>query len=102
MVDDGAGVQITAGDQATIEGGLSEDDQAVLRFERQWFRHRGSKEAAILATFGLSATRYYQVLNALIDRPEAMLCEPLVVGRLRRLRMARQQALCPRRPVFGH
>jgi hypothetical protein len=82
--------------------GLTEADRAVLRFERQWFRHRGSKEAAILADFGWSATRYYQVLNALLDNPDAMICEPVVVGRLRRLRAARQQARHPRSPVFRH
>ncbi|MFQ1003490.1 DUF3263 domain-containing protein [Modestobacter sp. SSW1-42] len=71
--------------------GLSARDRAVLAFERQWWRFAGAKEAAIRETFGMSATRYYQVLNALIDRPEALVADPLLVRRLRRMRAARQR-----------
>ncbi len=31
----------------------------------------------------MSATRYYQVLNALVDKPEALAADPLLVKRLR-------------------
>jgi hypothetical protein len=48
----------------------------------------------------MSATRYYQVLNALIDRPEALAFDPLLVRRLRRLRAARQRARSARRLGF--
>lgn len=81
---------------------LSEGDAAVLAFERKWFAKRGSKEASIRDTFGLSPTRYFQVLNALLDDPEAMMHDPQVVSRLRRLRASRQLARHPRRNVFGH
>jgi hypothetical protein len=64
----------------------------MLAFERQWWRHAGAKEQAIRDRFGISATRYYQVLNALLDRPEAVAYEPQIVNRLRRLRAARQRA----------
>jgi hypothetical protein len=76
---------------------LSERDQSVLDFERQWWKYAGAKEQAIREQFGMSSTRYYQVLNAIIDRPEALVHDPLLVRRLRRLRAARQRARSARR-----
>jgi hypothetical protein len=70
---------------------LSDRDIAVLAFEKSWWRHVGAKEQAIRERFGLSATRYYQILNALLDRPEALAHDPGTVNRLRRLRAARQR-----------
>lgn len=72
-------------------GRLSERDAEILAFERQWWKFAGAKEQAIRDTFGMSATRYYQVLNALIDQPEALAQDPLLVKRLRRLRATRQR-----------
>jgi hypothetical protein len=66
-------------------------EREVLAFERQWWRFPGAKEAAIRERFGLSATRYYQVLNSVIDRPEALAADPLLVRRLRRMRSARHR-----------
>ena len=66
-------------------------EREMLAFERQWWRFAGAKEAAIRERFGMSATRYYQVLNALVDRPEALAADPLLVRRLRRMRAARQR-----------
>ena len=66
-------------------------------FERQWWKYAGAKEQAIRDLFDMSATRYYQVLNALIDRPEALAHDPMLVKRLRRLRSARQRARSARR-----
>jgi len=40
---------------------------------------------------GMSATRYYQMLNELIDRPEALAFEPVLVKRLRRQRAKRER-----------
>jgi hypothetical protein len=68
-----------------------------LAFERQWWKYAGAKEHAVREQFDMSATRYYQVLNALIDQPEAMAYDPLLVKRLRRLRTARQRARSARR-----
>lgn len=68
---------------------LTERERDILAFERQWWRHAGAKEQAIRDRFGLSATRYYQLLNGLLDRPAALAAEPLLVGRLRRLRYSR-------------
>ena len=79
---------------------LSERDQAILAFERQWWKFAGMKEQAIREQFEMSATRYYQVLNALIDRPEALVHDPLLVRRLRRLRATRQRQRSARRLGF--
>lgn len=70
---------------------LSERDAEILAFERQWWKFAGAKEQAIRDKFVMSATRYYQVLNALIDKPEALAQDPLLVKRLRRLRATRQR-----------
>jgi uncharacterized protein DUF3263 len=77
----------------TIEpiGVLSVRDADILAFERQWWKFAGAKEQAIRDKFGMSATRYYQVLNALIDKSEALAQDPLLVKRLRRLRATRQR-----------
>ena len=74
----------------TSGAGLSERDRAVLGFERQWWKYSGAKEAAIRELFDMSATRYYQLINSLIDTPEAMEFDPMMVKRLRRMRSSRQ------------
>ena len=68
---------------------LTERGRAILVFERQWWKHAGAKEQAIRDTFGLSATRYYQLLNGLLDDPAALAFDAVLVGRLRRLRASR-------------
>jgi hypothetical protein len=68
---------------------LSDDERALLEFEKQWWRHAGAKEQAIRDRFDLSATRYYQLLNELLDRPAALAHDPALVKRLRRLRASR-------------
>ncbi|MFP5282942.1 MAG: DUF3263 domain-containing protein [Actinomycetes bacterium] len=78
-------------DSSTAPERLSERDAEILAFERQWWKFAGAKEQAVRDTFGMSATRYYQVLNALIDKPEALAQDPLLVKRLRRLRATRQR-----------
>lgn len=77
--------------------GLSERDQQILAFERQWWQYAGAKEQAIRDLFGMSATRYYQVLNQVIDTPAALAFDPMLVKRLRRMRAARQRARSARR-----
>ena len=78
-------------------GGLSERDEQVLAFERQWWKYAGAKESAIRELFDMSATRYYQVLNALIDDPAALAHDPMLIKRLRRMRSSRQRARTARR-----
>lgn len=72
--------------------GLGERERSILDFERSWWQTPGPKEGAIRARFGLSTTRYYQLLNDLLDDDEALRYDPLVVRRLRRLRDRRRQA----------
>jgi hypothetical protein len=76
---------------------LSEREREILGFERQWWKYAGAKEAAIRELFDMSATRYYQVLNVLIDRPDALALDPMLVKRLRRMRASRQRARSARR-----
>lgn len=61
---------------------LSEADKALLDFEGQWWRSEGAKESAIREMFDLSATRYYQRLRGIAQRPEAELYAPRVVRRI--------------------
>ncbi|GGL33941.1 DUF3263 domain-containing protein [Phycicoccus endophyticus] len=88
-----------ASEQVTpaVDRELSERDREILAFERQWWKYAGSKETAIKELFEMSSTRYYQVLNALIDDPAALAHDPMLVKRLRRLRASRQRARSARR-----
>ncbi len=86
-----------AGATGAEQPGLSARDEQVLAFERQWWKYAGAKEQAIRELFDMSATRYYQVLNALIDSPAALEHDPMLVKRLRRMRSTRQRARTARR-----
>ena len=76
---------------------LSETEREILAFERQWWKYAGAKETAVRELFGMSATRYYQVLNTLIDSEAALATDPMLVKRLRRMRAARQRERSARR-----
>ena len=77
--------------------GLSERELAILVFERQWWQYAGAKEKAIHEEFGLSSTRYYQLLNRLLEKPEALRADPMLVKRLRKIRTTRQRKRVARR-----
>jgi len=82
--------------------GLTERDMRILAFERGGSRSPGVKEQAIAELLDLSATRYYQLLNELIDRPEALAFDPVLVKRLRAQRARRQRMRSPRpKPARG-
>ncbi|MGL4175726.1 MAG: DUF3263 domain-containing protein [Dermatophilaceae bacterium] len=87
--------QVRSSDSAAPE--LSDRDREVLAFERQWWKYAGSKETAVRELFDMSSTRYYQLLNTLIDTPAALEHDPMLVKRLRRLRSTRQRARSARR-----
>ncbi|MWB97728.1 DUF3263 domain-containing protein [Agromyces seonyuensis] len=72
--------------------GLAESDRRLLGFEAREWPHPGVKEEAMRVELGLSAARYYQRLGALLDEPEALRADPLLVRRLQRLRDAREAA----------
>ena len=80
---------LAAASAQVTPGGLTRREHEMLAFERHWWRQAGAKETAIRDRFGVPPTRYYQVLNALVDRPDALAADPLLVRRLRRLRRAR-------------
>ena len=71
---------------------LSDLEVRILDFERQWWRYAGAKETGIKEQFNLSAREYYELLNNLIDREDALAASPLLIKRLRRLREARISA----------
>ena len=71
---------------------LSDLEVRILDFERQWWKYAGAKDAAIKELFDLSTRSYYELLNNLIDREDALAASPLLVKRLRRLRQARISA----------
>lgn len=75
------------------------DDRArsILDFEREWWKYAGAKEQAIRERFDLSPTRYYQLLNRLMDDDDALAYDPMLVKRLRRMRSARQRQRAARR-----
>ncbi|MUK02526.1 DUF3263 domain-containing protein [Vibrio cholerae] len=76
---------------------LADREQRMLALEREWWKYSGAKEQAIRDLFNMSATHYYQVLNALIDTEAALAHDPMLVKRLRRLRSTRQRARSARR-----
>lgn len=77
---------------APADAGLTERDRAILDFEAEWSRHAGAKEEAIRAELGLTPARYYQLLGRLLDSAAAIVYDPMLVKRLRRIRDAREQA----------
>jgi Protein of unknown function (DUF3263) len=68
---------------------LTDHERDLLDFEKHWWRRPGAKEQAIRDRFGLTPTRYYQQVNALLDRPAALAYDPALIRRLRRLRTGR-------------
>jgi hypothetical protein len=68
---------------------LTELEMRILAFERSWWQSPGVKEREILDALGLSPTRYYQLLNDLIDQPAAAQFDPVLIARLRRRRAVR-------------
>ncbi|OLF09387.1 hypothetical protein BLA60_19640 [Actinophytocola xinjiangensis] len=79
------------------EEDLTPRERDLLDFERQWWKSAGAKEQAIRERFDLTPTRYYQLINRLLDKHEAMQLEPHLVNRLRRLRGTRERARAARR-----
>jgi hypothetical protein len=81
-----------AGDGAPASSsGLDERARRILDFEREWWKYAGAKEQAVREQFDVSPTRYYQLLNEIIDDERALVHDPMLVKRLRRLRSARQR-----------
>lgn len=92
-----AAMSFAAALRSITESEITEQEAAILDFENSWFTASVPKDQAIMEHFELSATRYYQVLNELIDTPRALAHSPLLVKRLRRQRASRQAARSARR-----
>lgn len=90
-------VETSKPNRVAEQGTLDEREREILALERLWWQYAGAKEQAIRDKFDMSSTRYYQVLNALIDRDDALIYDPLLVKRLRRLRAQRQRSRSARR-----
>lgn len=71
---------------------LSDRDRAILDFERSWWALARPKARAVRQRLGLSSSRYYQLLGSLLESPDALAYDPLLVRRLRRLRDRRRRA----------
>ena len=84
-------------DADAAASGLDERSRDILDFEREWWRYAGAKEQAVRERFDLSPTRYYQLLNRVIDDEAAVTYDPMLVKRLRRLRASRQRQRAARR-----
>ncbi len=83
---------MSAQEQLSVSVNLSDLEVAILEFERNWWRYAGAKEASIKELFNMDAPKYYQLLNDLIDREDALAASPMLVKRLPRWREARTKA----------
>ncbi|MEP9383130.1 DUF3263 domain-containing protein [Nocardioides sp. KR10-350] len=77
-------------ERSAASPGLTERERRMLEFERSWWSYAGGRDAAVREQFGLTPADYHRALNALIDRPEALDHDPLLVRRLRRMRATRR------------
>lgn len=68
---------------------LSDRDRVLLDFESRWNGHGAAKEEAIRGELSMAPARYYQLLERVIDAPDAAAYDALLVHRLRRLREGR-------------
>jgi len=64
---------------------LSEEDRAILDFERVSWREPGPKDQAIEWCLGLTAEAYYGLLLDLVGTPGALAYDPLTTKRVLRL-----------------
>jgi hypothetical protein len=75
---------------------LNDVERRMLDLEHEdWSKSPGGKEQAIRDRLGLSAIRYYQLLNHLLGTEAALEYDPIVVKRLLRLRDRRHRARHP-------
>jgi hypothetical protein len=72
--------------------GLDDRSRSILDFERHAWKLTVTKQRAIRERFGFSPARYHQLLHRIIDRPEAVMYDPMLVRRLRRVREVRRRA----------
>jgi hypothetical protein len=61
---------------------LSDEDRAILDFERAAWREPGPKDQAIEMALGLTAASYYDRLRLLVSRPASLAYDPLTTKRV--------------------
>jgi hypothetical protein len=71
---------------------LDKRSREVLDFEREAWKLTVTKQRAIRERFEFSPSRYHQLLHRIIDRPEALAYDPMLVRRLRRVRAVRRRS----------
>lgn len=71
---------------------LTDTERAMLDLEGRRFKYAGAKDALVRERFGVSPTRYYARLTALIRKQEALAYAPSTVKRLLRLEERRRDA----------
>ena len=71
---------------------LTERQRAILEFERTWWQHDEDKDVLIRRRFACAPSTYYDELNGVLQDPDSMTADPLVVRRLVRLRDRRLRA----------
>jgi hypothetical protein len=76
---------------------LSDQEQRILAFEREWWRYATAKEQAVRDRFDMTVDDYYRTLSQLLDSDVALEQDPLLVRRLRRLRATRRRHRAARR-----
>lgn len=68
---------------------MSDNDRALLELAGAFYREESGRVAAMHARFGMTPTRFWQRVNAILATPGALQHDPLTVNRLRRLRASR-------------
>lgn len=71
---------------------LTDDQKAIIDFAARWWKYAGAQEQAIRDDFEISGTRFWQLLNDLLDEPAALAYDPQTINRYRRLRDQRLRA----------
>lgn len=70
---------------------LADRDREILDFEARWVRHDARKEEAVRTELHITPARYYQLLGRLLESPDALAYDPVLIHRLRRLRDVRRE-----------
>ncbi len=83
---------------------LTSTNAHILALEQRAWRTPGAKAQAILNDLGMTETQYYQALDKIIDTPEALRADPVLVNRLRdqRARRTARRTAQAETPGGGH
>ncbi|WP_166868084.1 DUF3263 domain-containing protein [Salinibacterium sp. ZJ70] len=71
-------------------------ERRILEFETAAASVGGVTAASVRREFGVTLARYHQMLSGVLDSPQALRHDPMLVRRLRRIRDARAAARASR------